>query len=101
MINRQMQQFSLYVNEPITDNFGHKKDNFIFLEYIYVAINFISINKISNDIRYKDCEYTGLTKYKGLDITKKYKIKNDTFDFSIESFNEFTPYSQYILKRVI
>ena len=37
-------------------------------------IYFNSINKISSDIRYKDCQYTGLTRHKGLDLSKEYKL---------------------------
>lgn len=100
MINRQMEQYSLYINEPIQDKYGKLKDNYIFLDNIQVAINFISINKRNEDIRFKDCNYTGLTYYKGLDLTKKYKLVGK-LQYEIVSINEFGRLSEYLLKVVI
>lgn len=100
MINRQMEQYSLYVNEPIQDKYGKLKDNYIFLRNIDVAINFISMNKRNTDIRFKECDYTGLTHYKGLDLAKKYKLVGK-LQYEIISINEITRLSQYLLKVVI
>ena len=99
MINRQMKQYSLYVNEPIQDKYGKLKDNYVFVDNIQVAINFISINKRNEDIRFKDCNYTGLTLYKGLDLSKTYKLVGE-LQYEIVSVNEFCRLSQYILKVV-
>lgn len=100
MINRQMEEYLLYVNQPIQDKYGKLKDNYVFLDNIQVTINFISMNKRSEDIRFKDCDYTGLTYYKGLDLSKDYKLVGKV-SYKIVSINEVTRLSQYLLKVVI
>ena len=100
MINRQMEEYSLYINQPIQDKYGKLKDNYVFLDNIQVAINFISMNKRTEDIRFKDCDYIGLTLYKGLDLCKDYKLVGKV-SYKIVSINEVTRLSQYLLKVVM
>ena len=103
MINAQMKPYDLYVNEPIEDSYGHLNDNWVYVNRIMAAVNFLSADKMSDDIRYKDCRYTGLTKCKGLNIGKEYKLIPVGQDkaYLIKSINEITRLAQYLLQEVL
>ena len=103
MISSQARSFTLMVNIPKPDDFGRMEDNYEVIETIYVAVNFITVNRMSEDIRYKNCQYTGLTRYKGLDIAKEYKLvsADGNTAYYIRSINEITRLSQYLLEAVI
>lgn len=103
-INSRMKLYNLYVNNPIEDSYGHQTDNFILEGEVMVALQFNSLSKRSDDIRYKDCEYSGLTVYKGLDLSKKYKLVpkgEDGLEYLIKSVNELARLSQYLLQAVV
>ena len=101
MINNQMQPYNLYVNEPIEDSCGSLKENWVLVGNITAAVNYISADKISDDIRYKDCRYTALTRYKGLDKRKEYRLVSADSTYKIVSFTEITRLSQYLMQEVL
>lgn len=103
-INSEMKPYNLYVNNPKENSYGQMVDNYVFEKEVMVALYFNSINKISNDIRYKDCQYTGLTRCKGLDLSKEYKLipkEKESPEYIIKSINELSRLTQYILQAVI
>jgi len=101
MINAQMQSFELYENQPSKSEFGIKEDNWIKIADINVAVNYIGYNKVNDDIRYKDCKYTGLTSYKDLDISKDYKLVRNNISYLIQEINLIPRYTQLTLEAVI
>jgi len=103
-MRRNINYYDLYVNAPTVDGVGATVDSWQLVKTIPVIVNFTSLNIKTDDIRYKDCEYSGLANYKGLDLRKKYKLvlnSDNTVQYLIKSINEFARYSQYILQRVI
>lgn len=101
MINRQMKLCKLYEIVKVYDKLGIQNEDILYVDDVDLAINFISINKRTEDIKYKDCEYTGITSYKGLNLAKEYKIVLDDVEYLIKSINENTRLSQWLLQRVI
>ena len=103
-INSRMKPYNLYVNSPIADGYGHQTDNYVLEGEVMVALQFNSVTKRSDDIRYKDCEYSGITAYKGLDLSKKYKLvpkEEESVEYLIKSVNELARLSQYLLQAVV
>lgn len=101
MINRQIKLCKLYEINKFYNKLGIENEEILYIADVEVAINFISINKRIENIKYKDCEYTGLTRYKGLNIAKEYKIIVDDTEYLIKSINENTRLSQWLLQEVI
>ena len=103
-VNSRMKPYGLYVNNPIDDKYGSMTDNYEFEQEVMVAVHFNSMNRINNDIRYKDCQYSGVSSYKGLDLKKQYKLvpkDGEGEGYFIKSINELTRLSQYLLQAVI
>lgn len=103
-VNSRMKPYGLYVNNPIDDKYGSMIDNYEFVRDVMVAIHFNSMNRINDDIRYKDCQYSGVSSYKGLDLKKQYKLvskENEGAGYLIKSINELSRLSQYLLQAVI
>lgn len=103
-MRRNIRYYDLYVNAPTVDGVGAKVDKWELMKTIPVIVNFTNLNIKTDDIRYKDCEYSGLSNLKGLDLSKQYKLvlsSDIKVQYIIKSINEFTRYSQYILQRVI
>lgn len=103
MINYQMQPFSLYVKEDDVDIYGRNIGKWVFVENILVALNFISMSGMNEDIRYKDCDYSGLTRYKDFIPGNEYKIiaTATAVEYRVHSFNTLTPFSQLVLQVVL
>ena len=70
-VNSRMKPHSLYVNNPVEDDYGNMADNYELVCVIMVAIHFNSMNKTNDDIRYKDCQYSGVSTHKGLELKKQ------------------------------
>ena len=103
-MRRNIKDYKLYVNVPGVNNIGAKVDKWELIKVITVMVNFTDVKRLTDDIRYKDCEYTGLTAYKEMDIAKQYKLvcKEDTTEqYIVRSVNNIGRYSQCILQRVI
>lgn len=103
MINHQMKPYELYINNPTTGNFNEVIDNWEFVGEVMAAVNFVSMTRITDDIRYKDCQYTGITRHKGLNLSKEYKLvpKGQTKpEYFIRSINELSRLTQYLMQAV-
>ena len=103
-INRQMLPYSLYVSEPIKDKYGHVNDDWKYVTEVMVAVNFINNQQITGDIRYKDCQYSGITKCKGFDLKKNYKLVpkwQESREYLVKSINELSRLTQFLLQAVI
>lgn len=103
-LNGRMKLYDLYVNNPIETDYGNMIDNYEFHCEVMVAIHFNSMSRINNDIRYTDCQYSGVSHYKGLDLKKQYKLvpkDNEGDEYFIKSINELSRLSQYLLQAVI
>jgi len=103
-LNGRMKPYDLYVNKPIEDEYGHQTDNYVFDCEVMVAIHFNSMNRVNDDIRYKDCQYLGVSSHKGLDLKKQYRLvpkDGEGAGYFIKSINELTRLSQYLLQAVI
>lgn len=103
-LNGRMKPHGLYVNNPVADEYGNMIDNYEFACEVMVAIHFNSMSRINDDIRYKDCQYSGVSSHKGLDLEKQYKLvpkDNQGTGYFIRSINELTRLSQYLLQAVI
>ena len=99
-INSKMKPYHLYVNEPVLDQYNNRVDNYIFVGEVMAFIAFVSSARAAQDIRYKDCQYIGLSKTKGLDLSKEYKLipkEEMKPEYLIKSINEFTRLAQYLL----
>lgn len=67
-----------------------------------VAINFISVNRRGEDVRYKECEYSGLTLDKDLLLTTDYKLVDILGnEYEIKSINALARLTQLLLKVVV
>lgn len=103
-INSRMRPYNLYINKPVKDGYGHLEDNYVLQGEVMVALHFNSINNATGDIRYKDCQYTGLTRHKGLDLKEQYKLvpkDTETPEYIIKSVNELSRITQYLLQAVV
>ncbi|AMJ40695.1 hypothetical protein [Anaerotignum propionicum] len=103
-LNGRMKPHALYINNPIEDEYGSMIDNYEFLCQVMVAIHFNSMGRVNDDIRYKDCQYLGVSSHKGLDLKKQYKLvpkDGEGAGYFIKSINELTRLSQYLLQAVI
>jgi hypothetical protein len=96
-----MKTYGLYVNEPQPDKYGHETEHYVYIKDIKATVNFISITKITDDIRYKDCEYMGLTEDKDFDVSKNYMLISDSGCFIAKSINVLTRFTQMYLQAVI
>lgn len=102
MINRQMQKCKLYKNQKIPDKYNKLVDNYVYTKDVDVAINFISVNRRGEDLRYKDCEYSGLTLDKELLPNANYKIVDEQGnEYEIKSINLTPRLTQLLLKVVV
>ena len=103
MINRQMKPYILYENQPKESPLGCAIDNYILVDEILAAVNFISYNSIQSDEKYQDCRYSGLTLYKDFDLAKEYKfvaIGQQKKEYLIKSINPHTRQTQLLLQEV-
>lgn len=103
-INSDMKPYLLYVNCPTRDEYGGLQDHYVFVREVMVALYFRSVNRRDGDIRYQECDYSGVTRYKGLDLKKKYKLipkGRQDIEYLIESINELTRLCQYLLRAVV
>ena len=83
----------------IINNIG----KWVFVDNILATLNFISLNRMNDDIRYKGCDYSGLTRYKDLDISKDYKIVAHAteIEYRVHSINDIARFTQLILQVVV
>jgi len=51
-------------------------------------------------LKYRDCEYTGLTAYKEFDLEKEYLIICENKSYKIAAINTFGRLTQLILQAV-
>lgn len=102
MISRQMQSYKLYKNQKVPDKYNKLVDSYVYMRDVDVAINFISVNRRGEDLRYKECEYSGLTLDKGLLLNADYKlIGKDGHEYEIKSINPIPRLTQLLLKVVV
>lgn len=101
LINFLMKEFELYENRPTQDNFHTKIDNWVKVNDIEVAINYVSYNQINDDIRYKDCNFTGLTDYKEFNFKNQYKISDKDNNYLIKEINLISRYTILTLQSVV
>ena len=101
MINFQMKECELYKNVPVKNSVGETIDNWIFVEKIFVAINQISIKQMNDDIRYKDCQFTGLTEYKGFTLHMDYKLVCGNDEYLIKDINQISRLTQLTMQVIV
>lgn len=97
MINRQMKKAILKCLSE-TDAFGAKK--YLAIDEILIAINYNTQIWKTDDLKYRDCEYTGLTAYKEFDLEKEYLIICENKSYKIAAINTFGRLTQLILQAV-
>ena len=102
-IHSNMQKYELQKKVKV----GYEPTNKPKYEYqkvtdIEVSISFVAINKRSEDIRFKDCEYSGLTEYKDVSVSDEYRIvSQDGTKYVVKSINTLTRLSQMLLQVVV
>lgn len=102
MISRQMQSCKLYKNQKVPDKYNKLVDSYVYVRDMDVAINFISVNRRGEDLRYKECEYSGLTLDKELLPNANYKLVDEQGnEYEIKSINPIPRLTQLLLKVVV
>ena len=103
MISSQMQTAQLNYLSYTTNDLGQKINSYEKVETISVAINYNSQIIKTDNLKYKDCEYTALTDYKDFELDKEYLIVCDNIRYKVVSFNfnTFGRLTQLMLKAVI
>lgn len=104
MIRRRMKPYSLFVGKEIIDDYGHGEKMFTYVGEVMAVLGFLSVNQRIDDIRYQDCQYTGLTPYKGFDIKKEYKLipkEQEKTEYHIKSINQVARLTQLLLQEVL
>ena len=100
-MRNKMIPYNLYVSVTNINDIGQEVKDWELVKEINVRVEFNSMSKASDDIRYIDCQYIGVSDYKGLDLSKEYKIEKQGISYLIKSINEWSRYSFYLLERVI
>lgn len=100
-MRNKMIPYDLYIAETTTNSVGQDIINWTYIKPINVRIEFNNMSLGTDNIRYKDCNYIGISDNKGLDVKRNYKIEKDGISYTIKSINEFSRYSVYLLERVI
>ena len=101
MIRSQLKPFGLYVKETTINALKEKEESYVYVMDIDVAVHFLSQNRVMNELRFKDCQHSGLTQFKGFDLGKEYKLVGGDQFYFIKSINDITRYTQLLLERVI
>lgn len=97
-----MQNCKLYKKQSQYDNYGNLINSYVYMRDVDVAINFISVNRRGEDVRYKECEYSGLTLDKDLLLTTDYKLVDILGnEYEIKSINALARLTQLLLKVVV
>ncbi len=97
MIKRDMIQANVYVQATELNEYNEKPKDFVFSKEIKIAI-YPSKKEKTNDVRYIDEEYIGLSTDRTLDSTMRLQIKNSKYN--VVKSNLSGRLAKYTLKKV-
>ncbi len=97
MIKRDMVQADVYVQVTVLNEYNEKPKDFVFTKKIKMAI-YPSKKEKTNDVRYIDEEYIGLSIDRTLDSTMRLQIKDSKYD--VVKSNLSGRLAKYTLKKV-
>lgn len=97
MIKRDMVQADVYVQVTVLNEYNEKPKDFVFTKIIKMAI-YPSKKEKTNDVRYIDEEYIGLSIDRTLDSTMRLQIKDSKYD--VVKSNLSGRLAKYTLKKV-